>query len=57
MAQSGTFRTLCVRTCDGFYFPISYATTPARFAEDERTCQRLCPAATVLGGKRVAPRA
>jgi hypothetical protein len=43
-AQSGTFRTVCVRTCDGFYFPISYATSPARFAQDEKTCQRLCPA-------------
>ena len=30
-AQSGTYRTLCVRTCDGYYFPISFATTPARF--------------------------
>ena len=24
--MGGTFRTVCVRTCDGFYFPISYAT-------------------------------
>jgi hypothetical protein len=45
MAQSGSFRTVCVRTCDGYYFPISYATSPARFAQDEKTCQRLCPAA------------
>lgn len=44
---SSTYRTLCVRTCDGYYFPISYATVPARFGEDERTCQRLCPAAEV----------
>jgi hypothetical protein len=46
--QSSTYRTLCVRTCDGFYFPISYATTPNRFRDDERTCQRLCPAAEVV---------
>jgi hypothetical protein len=46
-AQSGSFRTVCVRTCDGFYFPISYATSPARFAQDEKTCQRMCPAAEV----------
>jgi hypothetical protein len=39
------YRTLCVRTCDGFYFPISYSTSPGRFAEDEQTCQKLCPAA------------
>jgi hypothetical protein len=38
------YRTLCVRTCDGFYFPISYSTSPARFAEDEQACQKLCPA-------------
>jgi hypothetical protein len=42
--QSGTFRTVCVRTCDGFYFPISFATTPARFPDDEKTCKNLCPA-------------
>lgn len=47
MPSSSTFRTLCVRTCDGYYFPISYATVQARFGEDERTCKRLCPAAEV----------
>lgn len=45
---SGTYRTLCVRTCDGFYFPISYATVPSRFPEDERACQRMCPAAQAV---------
>lgn len=44
---SGTFRTICVRTCDGYYYPISYATSPARFRDDEQTCQRTCPAAQV----------
>jgi Protein of unknown function (DUF2865) len=43
--QSGTYRTVCVRTCDGAYFPISFATVPARFPDDERTCKALCPAA------------
>ena len=47
-AQSGSFRTVCVRTCDGFYFPVSYAASPARFAQDEKTCQRMCPAAEVM---------
>jgi hypothetical protein len=42
--QSGTFRTVCVRSCDGFYFPISFATVPGRFADDEKTCKSLCPA-------------
>jgi hypothetical protein len=43
--QAGTYRTVCVRTCDGFYFPISFATVPSRFADDEKTCKSLCPAA------------
>jgi hypothetical protein len=43
--QSGTYRTVCVRSCDGFYFPISFATVPGRFADDEKTCKNLCPAA------------
>jgi hypothetical protein len=42
--QSGTFRTVCVRSCDGFYFPISFATVPGRFPDDEKTCKALCPA-------------
>jgi hypothetical protein len=44
-AASGTYRTVCARSCDGFYFPISFATVPGRFADDERTCKALCPAA------------
>ncbi len=43
--QSGTFRTVCARSCDGAYFPISFATVPSRFPDDERTCKNLCPAA------------
>jgi hypothetical protein len=43
--QSGTYRTVCVRTCDGAYFPVSFATVPARFPDDEKTCKSLCPAA------------
>jgi hypothetical protein len=42
--QSGTYRTVCVRSCDGAYFPISFATVPARFPDDDKTCKALCPA-------------
>jgi hypothetical protein len=42
--QSGTYRTVCVRTCDGGYFPISFATVLGRFPDDEKTCKALCPA-------------
>jgi hypothetical protein len=43
--QSGTYRTVCVRTCDGAYFPISFATVPGRFPDDEKACKAQCPAA------------
>jgi hypothetical protein len=43
----GTYRTVCVRTCDGYYYPISFSTNASRFQEDERICQRTCPAAQV----------
>lgn len=39
----GTYRTLCVRTCDGFYFPISFSTVPGQFQADAATCQAMCP--------------
>ena len=48
VVQGGTVRTICVRTCDGFYFPISYATNASRFREDVKTCQRMCPASEVM---------
>lgn len=43
----GTYRTLCVRSCDGYYFPISFSTVPERFGADEQTCQAMCPGADV----------
>lgn len=46
-SSGGSYRTVCVRTCDGFFWPISFATDQNRFQEDERTCQRSCPAADV----------
>ena len=42
-----TYRTLCVRGCDGYYFPISFSTTPSQFAADQRTCQAQCPGANL----------
>jgi Protein of unknown function (DUF2865) len=37
-----TYRTLCVRTCDGFYFPISDGVRRARLYSDARTCTQRC---------------
>ena len=44
VSDGSTYRTVCVRTCDGYYFPVSYSTTPANFQADAQTCQRMCPA-------------
>ena len=46
-AGSG-YRTVCVRTCDGYFFPISFSTSQDRFRDDEATCQRMCPASEVM---------
>jgi hypothetical protein len=37
-----TYRTLCVRLCDGFYFPINDRSRPGRFLAEEKTCQARC---------------
>ena len=42
---SGVFRTLCVRTCDGYFFPVSFSTGRSQFANDEARCTEICPAA------------
>ncbi|MEO3999850.1 DUF2865 domain-containing protein [Mesorhizobium sp. CAU 1732] len=44
---SGNFRTLCVRTCDGYYFPISYSVGPASFGRDAQACAAMCPGTQV----------
>jgi hypothetical protein len=40
--NSGTYRTVCVRLCDGFFFPISFATTPENFSRDSDSCNARC---------------
>jgi len=44
---AGTYRTLCVRKTDGYYFPISFSTVKDRFETDQATCQAMCPSANV----------
>lgn len=41
---SDTYRTYCVRLCDGFYWPISFSTTSERFDRDAATCNSACGA-------------
>jgi uncharacterized protein DUF2865 len=50
--NGGTYRTLCVRLCDGFYFPISYSTPRRRFADDAKQCEQRCPAGARLFAHR-----
>ncbi len=40
--SGGTFRTVCVRMCDGFFVPMSYATTRANFQQDQMKCRSTC---------------
>lgn len=42
-AMSGSFRTLCVRTCDGYFFPISFNAPRGRLGTDANVCKALCP--------------
>ena len=42
-SAAATYRTLCVRLCDGFYFPISFATSRDKFGDDAERCERQCP--------------
>jgi hypothetical protein len=37
-----TYRTLCVRTCDGYYYPISFSTMRSEFARDADKCTASC---------------
>ena len=47
-SANGTFRTVCVRLCDGFFFPISFATTPEYFVRDEAACHSRCSSSARL---------
>lgn len=41
--MSGSYRTMCVRTCDGFFFPISFQASRGRLKTDANVCSALCP--------------
>lgn len=45
--MSSRYRTMCVRMCDGYYFPISYAVPQAAFHRDQNACTAMCPGARV----------
>lgn len=43
-----TYRTVCVRLCDGYYFPVSFSTLPSHFAQDADVCSSKCAAPAQL---------
>ena len=40
--QSPAYRTVCVRLCDGYYWPVSDSTTESHFRRDSNTCESSC---------------
>lgn len=42
-----TLRTVCVRKCDGYYWPISFSTVGQFLEQDADLCQSQCPGAEV----------
>ncbi|MCZ7482320.1 DUF2865 domain-containing protein [Rhizobium rhizogenes] len=42
-AAEGGLRTLCVRTCDGSFFPIASNASPLDFRAQAEQCQKMCP--------------
>lgn len=47
-ASDGAYRTLCVRLCDGYYFPISYRTTRSKMYRESKICEASCDCETRL---------
>lgn len=40
--SGGPYTTMCVRTCDGFYFPLRANARRANFVNDARSCKAAC---------------
>ena len=38
----GSYRTICVRMCDGYYWPISHGVSRSRFGRDAQACRSSC---------------
>jgi hypothetical protein len=41
--RGGRYRTFCVRTCDGYFFPMSPSSSESDFARDQQNCESACP--------------
>jgi uncharacterized protein DUF2865 len=45
---NGRYHSVCVRLCDGFYFPVSYSTYGSRLEQDKVQCEQSCAAPAEL---------
>jgi len=46
--KGGRYRTMCVRMCDGYYYPISASVSRREFYRDARICKKSCGTDAVL---------
>lgn len=42
-----SFRTMCVRSCDGYFYPMSAMSTVSDFDRDQKNCETSCPGANM----------
>ncbi len=45
---NGRYRSVCVRLCDGFFYPISYSTYSGHLGQEAQECQSTCAAPAEL---------
>ncbi len=45
-APASAPRPVCVRLCDGYFFPLAAASGPTAEADEEAACRALCPSAS-----------
>jgi hypothetical protein len=45
---NGRYRSVCVRLCDGFFYPIHYSTYGSQLGQDAQSCQSNCAAPAEL---------
>lgn len=42
------YQTVCVRSCDGSFFPVSFGVSESSFSSDQATCSSACPGAKLF---------
>jgi len=52
--DGGSYRTVCVRLCDGYFWPVSFATSRAALEHDRRKCEQSCESPARLYAARDA---